>query len=198
VTPATLRQGFSSLFVLAVLAARDGSIWLRTVDGVNHWRDGHVTVYREFADPSNGTRSPIPPPVKDDAHGNILGSGGGSLFEDERGRVWLSTVRSVGYLDHGRFSAVRGVPGGRVHAGLIAKAMNSILSPSCARRRPAAWSIGRSGSSARAVPLSPCVWSRSRSRRRLRRKHGARHARKRSGAATRYQNKRSTLQTGSS
>jgi signal transduction histidine kinase/ligand-binding sensor domain-containing protein len=115
-TPATLRQGFSSLFIMAVLASRDGSIWLRTVDGVNHWRDGHVTVYRKFADSSNGTRLPIPPPVKDDARGNILGSGGGSLFEDERGRVWLSTVRSVGYLDHGRFSAVRGVPGGRVHA----------------------------------------------------------------------------------
>jgi signal transduction histidine kinase/ligand-binding sensor domain-containing protein len=116
VTPGTLRQGFSSLYVMAVLASRDGSIWLRTVDGVNHWRDGHVTVYREFADPPNGTRFPIPPPVKDDAPGNSLGSAGGSLFEDERGRVWLSTVRSVGYLDHGRFSAVRGVPGGRVNA----------------------------------------------------------------------------------
>ena len=115
VTPATLRQGFSSLYVLAVLASRDGSMWLRTVDGVNQWKDGHVTVYREFSGPSNG-RSPSGPPVKDDANGNSLGAAGGSLFEDERGRVWLSTLQSVGYLDHGRFSAVRGVPGGRVHA----------------------------------------------------------------------------------
>ena len=116
VTPATLRQGFSSLYVMAVLASRDGSIWLRTVDGVNHWTDGHVAAYREFPDPSNETRFPMPPPVNDDAQGNSLGSAGGSLYEDERGRVWLSTVRSVGYLDHSRFHPVRGVPGGRVNA----------------------------------------------------------------------------------
>ena len=33
---------------------------LRTVDGVNHWSDGHVTVYREFPDLSRGTRLAIP------------------------------------------------------------------------------------------------------------------------------------------
>ena len=122
VTPFTLRQGFSSLRVFAVVASPDGSMWVRTVDGVNQWKGGHVTVYREFRDCSTPTALPLPPPAIDDTAGNdpvasggpLAQESGSSLFRDERGRIWLSTARSVGYLDHGRFVAVPGVPGGRV------------------------------------------------------------------------------------
>ena len=122
VTPFTMRQGFSSLRVLAVVASPDGSMWVRTVDGVNQWKGGHVTVYREFPDRSTRTTLPLPPPAIDDtadndpaaSGGSLSQESGGSLFRDERGRIWLSTARSVGYLDHGRFVAVPGVPGGRV------------------------------------------------------------------------------------
>jgi signal transduction histidine kinase/ligand-binding sensor domain-containing protein len=116
VTPLTLQQGFSSLRVLAVLASADGSIWLRTVDGVNHWKDGHVKVYRESADLSNGSPPPVPRTANDVDTGNNVSLAGGSLFEDERSRVWVSMARSVGYFDQGRFRALPGVPGGRVFA----------------------------------------------------------------------------------
>ena len=118
VTPFTMRQGFSSSRVLAVVASTDGSVWIRTVDGLNQWKGGHVTVYREFADRSESTTLPMVPSATDDAAGNAgsFESSGGSLFQDERGRVWVSATRSTGYLDHGRFIAVRSVPGGRVHS----------------------------------------------------------------------------------
>ena len=123
VTPFTMRQGFSSLRILAMVASMDGSIWVRTVDGVNQWKGGHVTVYREFPDLSSRTTQPVRPlPASDDtsdnnpaaSEGSLIQESGGSLFQDERGRIWLSTARSVGYLEHGRFVAVPPVPGGRV------------------------------------------------------------------------------------
>ena len=122
VTPFTMRQGFSSLRVLAVVASTDGSMWVRTVDGVNQWKDGHVTVYREFPHLSNRDdvachacrRRPATPT---DVREIIRQVSGGSLFQDERGRIWVvDEHESVGYLDRGRFVAVPSVPGGRVHS----------------------------------------------------------------------------------
>jgi signal transduction histidine kinase/ligand-binding sensor domain-containing protein len=114
VTPFTMQQGFSNLRVLAALASADGNIWLRTADGVNRWQGGRVTVYHESPDLSNGTTG-LTPPAKDDVSYSLALSGG-SLFQDEHGRVWASTAKSVGYFDQGRFHVVPGVPGGRVHA----------------------------------------------------------------------------------
>ena len=31
----------------SVLAARDGSVWLGTRDGLNRWNDGQITIYRK-------------------------------------------------------------------------------------------------------------------------------------------------------
>ncbi len=39
-----------------------------------------------------------------------------SLFQDDRGRIWVSTLRGVGYLENDRFISVSGVPGGIVHS----------------------------------------------------------------------------------
>ena len=120
ITPFSTRQGLSSLRIFAVVASTDGSVWLRTVDGLNQWKGGSVAVYREF--PDLAATHPVPPPVLDNTADNdpdtsggpLAQESGGSLFRDEHGRIWLSTARSVGYLDQGRFIAIPGVPGGRV------------------------------------------------------------------------------------
>ena len=39
-----------------------------------------------------------------------------SLFEDDRGRIWVATRGGVAYLANGRFIPVSGVPGGHVHS----------------------------------------------------------------------------------
>ena len=99
VTTFTGSQGLSNAQVLSVLAARDGSVWFGTLGGLNRWSDGQVTI------PRTGT-------AKQD--GKLNGLYAHSLFQDDRGRVWISTLNEVGYLENDRFIS-SGVPGGNVH-----------------------------------------------------------------------------------
>jgi signal transduction histidine kinase/ligand-binding sensor domain-containing protein len=104
------KQGLSK--VGAILAARDGSIWAGTDDGLRRWDQGQIIAYRERAQ-----RKPHAPAIVRE----IVGSGLpdhflSSLFEDARGRIWISTLGGVGYLDSDQFIFVRSVPGGIVHA----------------------------------------------------------------------------------
>ena len=39
-----------------------------------------------------------------------------SLFEDERGRIWVSGSRGLAAFENGKFTAVSAVPGGFTHA----------------------------------------------------------------------------------
>jgi signal transduction histidine kinase/ligand-binding sensor domain-containing protein len=93
----SVNQGLSNADVRSVLAASDGSIWLGTRDGLNQWNDGQVTIYRKG---SSG--------LPDDLVG--------SLFQDNRGRIWVSTYRGVAYFENGRFITVSAVPSGFTHA----------------------------------------------------------------------------------
>jgi ligand-binding sensor domain-containing protein len=112
-------QGLSSARVVSVLATRDGSIWLRTFDGLNRWNGGQVTLYRErndrlvLAPPRSAAGREVAHELSDSG---LSDQGAGSLFQDDRGRIWASTLRGVGYLENDRFISISGVPGGRVHA----------------------------------------------------------------------------------
>ena len=88
----TAKQGLSGAAVIAVLAAKDGSIWLGTENGLDRWNDGEITIY--------GKRDGLPP-------GSVL-----SLFQDRAGRVWISTNRQLAYFEDGKFTTVPGIPGG--------------------------------------------------------------------------------------
>ena len=115
----TADQGLSSARVVSVLAARDGSIWLRTLDGLNRWNNGQVTIYRERN--SELAQAALQRAPRQEAAHVLTGSGlpeqgVGSLFQDDRGRIWVSTLRGFGYLENDRFIFIRGIPGGRVHS----------------------------------------------------------------------------------
>jgi signal transduction histidine kinase/ligand-binding sensor domain-containing protein len=86
----SLKQGLSNASVSTVLAAKDGSVWLGTRDGLDRWNHGRITVYRKL---SKGVQ--------------VLGLG--SLFQDERGRIWNSTVGGVNYFDHDHFTPISGM-----------------------------------------------------------------------------------------
>jgi ligand-binding sensor domain-containing protein/signal transduction histidine kinase len=92
------REGLSSAIATSILAARDGSIWVGTADGLNRWKDGHAATYRKLSNPG----------LRDDAIQ--------TLFEDERGRIWVSTFRGIAVFEKGRFAAARSVPIGTTHA----------------------------------------------------------------------------------
>jgi signal transduction histidine kinase/ligand-binding sensor domain-containing protein len=85
-------QGLPSAAPWSVLAARDGSVWLGSLDGVSRWDAGRVTTYRT---PGSGSAQI------------------GTLLEDADRRLWVSTLRGVAYLENGRFIPVRELPGGR-------------------------------------------------------------------------------------
>jgi signal transduction histidine kinase/ligand-binding sensor domain-containing protein len=98
VTPVSLKQGLSNSNATSVLAARDGSIWIGTADGLNRWKDGRTTIYRRRTDPA----------LPDDSIQ--------SLFEDERGRIWVSGSRGLAAFENGKLTTVPAVPGGFTHA----------------------------------------------------------------------------------
>ena len=91
----TAKQGLSSPSVSSVLADKDGSVWLSTYRGLDRWRSGQIATY-------------------DKRDGKLQGLAPDSLFQDSRGRVWVSTIRQFGYLENNRFISAKGVPGGPV------------------------------------------------------------------------------------
>jgi len=95
----TAKQGLLKSRVGSVLAEKDGSVWLATRDGLNRWEHGEMTI------PRTGS-------AKRD--GKLDGFYPNSLFQDDHGRIWVSTLRELGYLENGRFTSINGVPGGNM------------------------------------------------------------------------------------
>src|SRR5882724_1101797 len=99
-------QGMSSALVLSVLADRDGSVWLSTRGGLNRWNHGQIESYRLGSSKLNQPES---------------------LFQDDRGRIWVATVSKTGYLENNRFIPVKGIPGGNVLAITQGRAGNLFI-----------------------------------------------------------------------
>src|SRR5882757_2389626 len=108
-------QGLSNARVTSVLSARDGSVWLGTYDGLNRWNHGHVTIYRD-----RGDRPPVPATprgaVRELTRSGLPDQRLGSLFQDDGGRIWMSTLRGAGYLENDRYVSVSGVPAGQMYS----------------------------------------------------------------------------------
>ena len=100
VTTLTTKQGLLHDTVGSVLADRDGSVWLSTYGGLNKWSNGLVTIARTGSG---------------NADGKLNGNNPNSLFQDESGRLWVSTHTGFGYLDHGQFVSINGFPAGTVN-----------------------------------------------------------------------------------
>jgi ligand-binding sensor domain-containing protein len=99
------KQGLSDIPWGGMLAARDGSVWFATLNGLNRLRHGQVMVYRQHRTVRGQ---------------EVLGSGlpedgVGSLLEDSRGRIWVSTLTAIGHLENDRFIPAA-VPGGLVES----------------------------------------------------------------------------------
>ena len=104
-------QGLSSRVVLCVLAARDGSVWLGTSEGLNRWKDGHVTIYRKpTVRALQSSRTPLGGRVREVTSKDLPENFIISLFEDRRGRIWLSTAGGLAYFENDKVSRVAGLP----------------------------------------------------------------------------------------
>ncbi len=98
VTSLTVKQGLSSPTTNSVLAARDGSIWIGTTGGLYRWDHGRTTVYQGRSNLGL---------AEDEIQ---------SLFEDERGRIWVSSFSGLAAFGKGKFTAVPSVPAGTKNA----------------------------------------------------------------------------------
>jgi len=104
-------QGLSSRVVLCVLAARDGSVWLGTSDGLNRWKDGRLTIYRKVTRRARqNSRTSLGDRVREVTSKRLPENFIISLFEDRKGRIWLSTARGLAYFENGKVSRVAGLP----------------------------------------------------------------------------------------
>jgi signal transduction histidine kinase/ligand-binding sensor domain-containing protein len=97
-------QGLSDIPWGAVLAARDGSVWFGTLNGLNHLNEGQVTVYRQHRARAD---------VREIVGSGLPDEGVGSLFQDSRGRIWVSTLTGIGNMENDRFIPTA-APGGLV------------------------------------------------------------------------------------
>ena len=96
-------QGLSEIPWGGMLAARDGSVWFATLNGLNRLSHGQVAVYRQ--DRTARGQEVVGSGLPDE--------GVGSLFQDSRGRIWVSTLTGIGYLENDRFIRTA-APGGLV------------------------------------------------------------------------------------
>jgi len=100
----------------SVLAAHDGSVWLGSFDGLSRWQAGHVTTYRSRRNGgANEERR-----SREEGKGRAIFDSGlpsdgvDALFENDGGRLWVSTRQGIAYFDNGRFHSVTELPEGRM------------------------------------------------------------------------------------
>src|SRR5215213_586065 len=92
----SVNQGFSSPRTRSVLADRDGGIWVATPDRLNRWNSGQVAILNTNSPQRQGPTNGFTP---------------NSLFQDDTGRIWVSTPFGFGYLKNDRYVSVAEVPG---------------------------------------------------------------------------------------
>ena len=97
-------QGLSEIPWAGLIATREGSVWFATLDGLNRLNQAQVTVYRQHRASAG---------VREIADSGLPEEGVGSLFQDSRGRIWVSTLTGIGYMEKNRFIRTA-APGGFV------------------------------------------------------------------------------------
>jgi PAS domain S-box-containing protein len=116
VTTMSVRQGLSQGTPWSVLAARDGSVWIGTLDGLNRIENDRITIYRTRPTTARSVATALEPRhVRQVVDAGLPDNLIQSLFEDERGRLWVSTREGVAWFENERFTPVPDVSGG-VHA----------------------------------------------------------------------------------
>ncbi|HUI81289.1 MAG TPA: two-component regulator propeller domain-containing protein, partial [Bryobacteraceae bacterium] len=92
----------------SVLATRDGSLWIGTEDGVNRWHQGQMTIYRSAAEPRTPFGGERKGALREITDAALPDSKIGSLFEDQRGRIWVTSRKGAAWFENGRFTRVGG------------------------------------------------------------------------------------------
>ena len=131
----SVKQGLSSSLITSVLAARDGSVWLGTNDGgLDRINQGKITIYRSrnpitqrigqagTSDVKRGQRlsgldtASQPSSIREISGSGLPYDGLQSIFQDNEGRIWVSSRLGLAYFENGRFFSLGGVSATIVHS----------------------------------------------------------------------------------
>jgi signal transduction histidine kinase/ligand-binding sensor domain-containing protein len=112
----SVNQGLSNFPGGSVLAATDGSVWLDTNGGLSRWNNGQITTYHERTSQVAASKPGAVGRVREISVSGFPKPGLLSLFQDDRGRIWVATFGGLGYLENDRFISISGVPGGIVYS----------------------------------------------------------------------------------
>jgi PAS domain S-box-containing protein len=102
------KEGFPAGLYGSILAAKDGSLWFSTSDSLAKWKNSEFTVY-ERRGPVNHLDAVTA--VRKMRDSGLLGEVVG-LFQDSRGRVWVTMSGGFGYMDNDKFILMKAVPSG--------------------------------------------------------------------------------------
>ena len=117
VSSVSVKQGLSSPSAMSVLVDHEGAVWSGTAEGLNKWKDGQITIYRAPGRPKRTAplNWEVDARVREITDPGIADNQVGALYEDDRGRLWVSTVGGISLFEHGRFTRVRSAPDGWVN-----------------------------------------------------------------------------------
>ena len=102
------KQGLSSARAVAVRVAGDRSLWLRTRDSLEQWDNGQVTSFRARV------RRPTVDGARQIVVQGFPTATQGPFFPDDRGRIWMATATTFGYVERDRFIVRPDVPARQV------------------------------------------------------------------------------------
>ena len=110
------KQGLSNFPGGPVLAANDGSVWIDANGGLTRRSNEQITTYHERTSQVAASKLGAAGRVQEISVSGFPKQGLLSLFQDDRGRIWVASDSSVGYLENDRFISISGVPGGIVYS----------------------------------------------------------------------------------
>ncbi len=103
----------------SVLATRDSSLWIGTDRGLHRWHQGQMTVYHSLVEPGAPFHRELSSGLAEITEPESTDNKVESLFEDQQGRIWVTTRGRAGWFENGKFTRVSGrLPVGPVNAVL--------------------------------------------------------------------------------
>jgi len=100
-------QGFPGGLYGPVLAAKDGSLWFSTSDVLIRWKNSEITEYESRSPAKNVGAVPTDRKIHDSGlRGQVRG-----LYQDIRGRLWVTALGGTGYMENNKFVLIKAVSG---------------------------------------------------------------------------------------
>ena len=117
VSTLSAHQGLRSP-VWSVLPAHDGSLWIGYFEGLQRWSQGQLTIYHSASSSEKqfGRLGAVSAFVRETTAAGLPDDYIGSLYEDRRGRVWITTGKGVAWFENGSFTRASGLPAGSANA----------------------------------------------------------------------------------